>query len=50
MAAVPASRDAGPARAAGRARLSVEVGVRAALAVAVPLLVLLAVGRLDLAA
>jgi hypothetical protein len=50
MAAVPASRGAGPARAAGRARLSVEVGVRAALAVAVPLLVLLAVGRLDLAA
>ncbi|MFF1878264.1 FUSC family protein [Leifsonia sp. NPDC058230] len=53
MAAAPASPGADPARAAGPAGpagLSVEVGVRAGLAVAVPLLVLLAVGRLDLTA
>ena len=37
-------------RASGLGAMSVEVGVRAAVAVAVPLLLLLAVGRLDLAA
>ena len=48
--AAAGSRGAGPARAAGPAGLSVEVGVRAALAVGVPLLLLLAAGRLDLTA
>jgi hypothetical protein len=50
MAAAAASRGAGVPWAAGRPGLSVEVGVRAALAIAVPLLLLLAVGRLDLTA
>ncbi|WP_431278079.1 FUSC family protein [Leifsonia poae] len=50
MADAPVPGGIGPGRPAGKAGLSVEVGIRAALAVAVPLLVLLAVGRLDLTA